>query len=170
MNKTLHEIYDNKLNSIFITQPKVYDKKIAATVKDVLDRPSVKAVIYDFDSKCNWSKLALAVSCLQRKDVLYIAGTVENWIHVESVPSKMRILGEYINTVVVKNVNTLLYNVKISTLLIIYIFFNIKKLLIYIRKKKIINIIYKRIILYTRIFITYNKIQKLHIDLDKKYF
>ncbi|KAL6432095.1 hypothetical protein ACFW04_006665 [Cataglyphis niger] len=74
-------------------EPKVYDKKIAATVKDVLDRPSVKAVIYDFDSKCNWSKLALAISCLQRKDVLYIAGTVENWIHVESVPSKMRILG-----------------------------------------------------------------------------
>ncbi|KAM0736235.1 Glycerol-3-phosphate phosphatase [Formica fusca] len=74
-------------------EPKVYDKKVAATVKSVLDRPSVKAVIYDFDSKCNWSKLALAISCLQRKDVLYIAGAMENWIHVESVPSKIRILG-----------------------------------------------------------------------------
>ncbi|GAB1862935.1 4-nitrophenylphosphatase [Camponotus japonicus] len=74
-------------------EPKVYDGKPSLTIKDILDRPSVKAVIYDFDSKCNWSKLALAISCLERKDVLYIAGSTEEWIHVESVPSKLKILG-----------------------------------------------------------------------------
>ncbi|XP_029165657.1 4-nitrophenylphosphatase-like [Nylanderia fulva] len=74
-------------------EPKTHDKNPTATVKDVIDRPSVKAVIHDFDTKCNWSKLALAVSCLEREDVLFLAGAVEEWIHVDAVPSKIRILG-----------------------------------------------------------------------------
>lgn len=58
-------------------------------MNDVLDRPSVKAVIADFDVNCNWSKLALAISCLKRKDVLYITGTMDTWV------ADCRILGEY---------------------------------------------------------------------------
>lgn len=75
-------------------EPKVYDKKPALTVKDILDRPSIKAVILDFDSRCNWSKLALAISCLERKEVLFLSGGTEEWIYIESVNnSKVKILG-----------------------------------------------------------------------------
>lgn len=118
-------------------QPKVYDKKPAATVKNILDRPSVKAVIYDFDTKCNWSKLALAISCLEREDVLYLTGSIEEWIHVESVPSKIRILGKYNDIIIINIINTF-FNIKMFTLLInckfiiviIRTFLNIKKQLL----------------------------------------
>lgn len=63
--------------------PKVFQTNIPATVKEVLDRPSVKAVIVDFDVNCNWSMLALAISCLKRKDVLYIAGATDERLLIQ---------------------------------------------------------------------------------------
>jgi len=71
-------------------QPKVFETDAAATIKQVLDRPSVKAVIVDFDVNCNWSMLALAISCLQRKDVLYITGISDDWLPVHT---QTKILG-----------------------------------------------------------------------------
>jgi len=64
-------------------------------LKQVLDRPSVKAVIIDFDFHCNWSKIALSVSCLQREDVLYISGATDEWIIIKSGNSLHRIVGQY---------------------------------------------------------------------------
>lgn len=61
-------------------EPKVSVLNPRTTVNDVLDRPSVKAVIADFDINCNWSKLALAISCLKREDVLFISGTMDTWV------------------------------------------------------------------------------------------
>lgn len=49
-------------------------------MKAVQDRPSVKAVIVDFCLFFDWPKLAHAISCLKRKDVLYICGTQDTWI------------------------------------------------------------------------------------------
>jgi len=65
---------------------------VNATIKEVLDRPSVKAVIVDFDVNFNWSKLALAISCLTREDVLYITGVMDEWFPVQTTP-KLKILG-----------------------------------------------------------------------------
>ncbi|KAH0956519.1 hypothetical protein HN011_002297 [Eciton burchellii] len=62
-------------------------------LKQVLDRPSVKAVIIDFDFHCNWSKIALSISCLQREDVLYISGATDEWIIIKSGNSLHRIVG-----------------------------------------------------------------------------
>lgn len=75
-------------------QPKVFLTDVAGTIKEVMDRPSVKAIIVDFDVNCNWSKLALAISCLKRKDVLYITGATEEWIQVHALP-QIKILGKY---------------------------------------------------------------------------
>ncbi|XP_025987401.1 4-nitrophenylphosphatase [Solenopsis invicta] len=66
-------------------QPRVFETDPVATIKEVLDRPSVKAVVFDFDITCNWSMLALAVSCLKRKDVLYITGATDEWLPVGSM-------------------------------------------------------------------------------------
>lgn len=79
-------------------QPRDYPVKSREkkeVIQEVLDRPSVKAVIIDFDVDCNWSKLALAISCLKRKDVLYISGAMDEWIIVYSQNSTIQILGEY---------------------------------------------------------------------------
>lgn len=73
-------------------QPLVFLTDVTATVREILDRPSVKAVIVDFDVNCNWSKLSLAISCLKRKDVLYITGATDEWIH--ALP-QIKILGKY---------------------------------------------------------------------------
>ncbi|XP_012534791.1 4-nitrophenylphosphatase isoform X2 [Monomorium pharaonis] len=73
-------------------QPKAFITDPNATIKDVLDRPSVKAVIVDFDVTCNWSKLALAISCLKRKDVLYITGATDEWYQIQASP-QIKILG-----------------------------------------------------------------------------
>jgi hypothetical protein len=73
-------------------QPQVFPTDPPATIKEVLDRPSVKAVVIDFDVTCNWSMLALALSCLKRKDVLYITGATDEWLPVgESIV----IMGKY---------------------------------------------------------------------------
>lgn len=82
------------IDKLFILQPKIFDADVAATVKQVLDRPSVKAVIFDFDVRCNWPMLTLAISCLQRKDVLYITGITDEWLLVQKVP-QIKILGRY---------------------------------------------------------------------------
>ncbi|XP_071576995.1 uncharacterized protein [Temnothorax nylanderi] len=71
-------------------QPKVFQTDPAATLKQLVDRPSIKAVIVDFDVNCNYSMLALAISCLQRKDVLYITGITEEWLQVSP---QIKILG-----------------------------------------------------------------------------
>ncbi|XP_012219465.1 chronophin-like [Linepithema humile] len=76
-----------------VEEPKAYETNAKASVKEVLDRPSVKAVIVDFDLHINWSKLALAISCLKRKDVLYIAGVTDEWFNVQTSPHKINILG-----------------------------------------------------------------------------
>jgi len=73
-------------------KPKVFDTDPSATVKEILDRPSVKAVIVDFDINCNWSMLALAISCLKRKDVLYLTGVTDEWIKFQALP-EIKILG-----------------------------------------------------------------------------
>ncbi|XP_043250314.1 4-nitrophenylphosphatase-like [Colletes gigas] len=52
----------------------------AATVKTVLGLPSIKAVIVDFSIFFDWAKLAFAISCLKRKDVLYLTGAQDEWI------------------------------------------------------------------------------------------
>ncbi|XP_033198361.2 uncharacterized protein LOC117161155 [Bombus vancouverensis nearcticus] len=49
-------------------------------LKGIEDDPAIKAVIVDFCSSCDWTKLALAISCLSRKDVLYICGCREEWL------------------------------------------------------------------------------------------
>ncbi|XP_011064977.1 PREDICTED: 4-nitrophenylphosphatase-like isoform X3 [Acromyrmex echinatior] len=73
-------------------QPNVSETNPSATVKEVLDRPSVKAVIVDFDVNWNWSMLALAISCLERKDVLYIAGPTDEWFQIQAFP-QIKIIG-----------------------------------------------------------------------------
>ncbi|XP_011635554.1 pyridoxal phosphate phosphatase-like isoform X1 [Pogonomyrmex barbatus] len=73
-----------------IENPKVFQTDPSATIREVLNRLSVKAVIVDFDVNCNWSMLALAISCLKRKDVLYIAGATDEWIQASS---EIKILG-----------------------------------------------------------------------------
>ncbi|KAL0128219.1 hypothetical protein PUN28_003462 [Cardiocondyla obscurior] len=75
-----------------VEQPKVINTDIIATLKQVLDRPSVKAVIVDFSANCNWSMLALAISCLKRKDVLYLTGATDRWLLIQSSPL-IKILG-----------------------------------------------------------------------------
>jgi len=75
-------------------QPNVSEIDPSATVKEVLDRSSVKAVIVDFDVNWNWSMLALAISCLEREDVLYIAGPTDEWFQIQALP-QIKILGKY---------------------------------------------------------------------------
>jgi farnesyl diphosphate phosphatase len=80
-------------------EPIVSETDIPATLKQMSDRPSVKAVIIDFDVNCNWIKLALAISCLKRKDVLYISGLTDpKWI---PVTPKLKILnpGSFVNII-----------------------------------------------------------------------
>lgn len=52
----------------------------AATVKALEDRPSVQAVIADFNMFCDWGKLAFAITCLKRQDVLYLCGALDDWV------------------------------------------------------------------------------------------
>ncbi|KYM83336.1 Protein kinase C-binding protein NELL1 [Atta colombica] len=73
-------------------QPNVSETDPSATIKEVLDRSSVKAVIVDFDINWNWSMLALAISCLEREDVLYIAGPTDEWFQIQALP-QIKILG-----------------------------------------------------------------------------
>lgn len=44
------------------------------------DRPSVKAVVHDFDSNCNWIKLNQALFHLRRDDVTFITGACDESI------------------------------------------------------------------------------------------
>ncbi|KAK2582549.1 hypothetical protein KPH14_004840 [Odynerus spinipes] len=60
--------------------PYIRPNDVAATVCAVQDLKSVKAVITDFDVNCNWAKLTFAISCLKRKDVLYLAGALDRWV------------------------------------------------------------------------------------------
>ncbi|XP_017893228.1 glycerol-3-phosphate phosphatase-like [Ceratina calcarata] len=60
--------------------PKVYDDDVTGTLRAVQDQPSIKAVIVDFCPFFDWPKLALAITCLQRKDVLYICGAQDEWV------------------------------------------------------------------------------------------
>lgn len=73
-------------------QPKVFETEATATIKQVMDRPSVKAVVADFDVNCNWAMLALAIQCLERKDVIYIQGITDDWFQVQV---QTKILGTY---------------------------------------------------------------------------
>ena len=49
-------------------------------LKAIEDDPAIKAVIVDFCSLCDWTRLALAISCLDRKEVLYMCGCREEWL------------------------------------------------------------------------------------------
>lgn len=64
----------------------------AATILAVQDLPSIKAVIVDFSLYFDWPKLALAISCLKRKDVLYLTGAQDEWV---VCGHDVRILGNY---------------------------------------------------------------------------
>lgn len=46
----------------------------------VFDVESTKAVVADFSLNGGWAKLAYAVTCLRNKDVLYLAGTMDEWL------------------------------------------------------------------------------------------
>jgi len=89
-------MYNKKLFYIFASQPEIsFNNTKEEMVSQVLGRPSMKAVIVDFDFTCNWSKLALGISCLQREDVLYISGAMDEWIPIRSGNSTSRLLGLY---------------------------------------------------------------------------
>ncbi|XP_077261271.1 uncharacterized protein LOC143896951 isoform X2 [Temnothorax americanus] len=89
--KTLENYIESAQHAgLNLSSPKVFQTDPAATLKQLLDRPSIKAVIVDFDVNCNYSMLALAISCLQRKDVLYITGITEEWLQVSP---QIKILG-----------------------------------------------------------------------------
>ncbi|XP_043495394.1 4-nitrophenylphosphatase-like [Polistes fuscatus] len=60
--------------------PRVYPNDVLATLDELSDRKSVKAVIADFNANCNWAHLNLAIACLRRADVLYITGAVDKLI------------------------------------------------------------------------------------------
>ncbi|XP_076170034.1 glycerol-3-phosphate phosphatase [Ptiloglossa arizonensis] len=60
--------------------PNVMEEDQAATILAVQDLPSIKAVIVDFSLYFDWPKLALAISCLKRKDVLYLTGAQDEWV------------------------------------------------------------------------------------------
>lgn len=87
------------LNFNFLLQPQIVPSNYRTTLKQVLDRPSVKAVITDFDVNCNWAKYALAVSCLKREDVLYITGAMDETI---TTYCENNLLGEYIDILIEK--------------------------------------------------------------------
>lgn len=59
---------------------KISEADVEASVMAIQDRPSVKAVIVDFSVYFDWGKLAHAISCLERKDVLYITGAQDEWV------------------------------------------------------------------------------------------
>ncbi|XP_014488715.1 PREDICTED: 4-nitrophenylphosphatase-like [Dinoponera quadriceps] len=61
-----------------VEQPKV--PLLEPILSEISDRPSVKAVIVDFDSHCNWGKMALAISCLKREEVIYLSGAPDTWV------------------------------------------------------------------------------------------
>ncbi|XP_014616634.1 PREDICTED: 4-nitrophenylphosphatase-like [Polistes canadensis] len=64
--------------------PKVYPNDVLATVNELSDRKSVKAVIADFNANCNWAHLNLAIACLRRADVLYITGAIDKWVFLKN--------------------------------------------------------------------------------------
>ncbi|XP_032679102.1 phosphoglycolate phosphatase 1A, chloroplastic-like [Odontomachus brunneus] len=86
------EPFRNNLQKAGITmveQPKVFPMNASATISELQDRPSVKAVITDFDYYCDWAKMALAISCLKRKEVIYLTGAQDKWVGEK----KSRVLG-----------------------------------------------------------------------------
>ncbi|KAI4482633.1 hypothetical protein M0804_008486 [Polistes exclamans] len=64
--------------------PKVYPNDVLATLNELSDRKSVKAVIADFNANCNWAHLNLAIACLRRADVLYITGAIDKWVFLKN--------------------------------------------------------------------------------------
>ena len=58
----------------------VDEDDVFATIKSVEDRPSIKAVVVDFSVAFNWAKIAFAISCLKRNDVLYLCGAQDEWV------------------------------------------------------------------------------------------
>ncbi|XP_076681638.1 uncharacterized protein LOC143375900 [Andrena cerasifolii] len=60
--------------------PLIDESNPMATVKSIQNSRSIKAVIVDFSLYCDWVKLAFAISCLERDDVLYLSGAQDEWV------------------------------------------------------------------------------------------
>lgn len=56
------------------------DDDIPKIVEVVFDSESTKAVVVDFSVGANWLTIAHAVVCLTNKDVLYLTGTMDEWL------------------------------------------------------------------------------------------
>ncbi|KAG7206117.1 hypothetical protein KM043_003511 [Ampulex compressa] len=74
------EVLTNAGINLAEANPATVESDAAATIRAVEDRPSIKAVIADFNVYCDWGKLAFAISCLKRKDVLYLCGALDEWV------------------------------------------------------------------------------------------
>ncbi|CAL7939006.1 unnamed protein product [Xylocopa violacea] len=62
------------------TEIKLEKEDLFSIVHALNDNASVKAVIADFSIKYDYLKIAYALSCLSREDVLYICGAQDDWI------------------------------------------------------------------------------------------
>lgn len=65
---------------IHLQKTQIIEHKRYEGLKAIEDDPAIKAVIVDFCSLCDWTRLALAISCLDRKEVLYMCGCREEWL------------------------------------------------------------------------------------------
>lgn len=97
------------------------ESNAAATVKELEDRPSVEAVIADFNMFCDWAKLAFAITCLKRQDVLYLCGALDEWVVYGTGQKKILGPGPLINVITKQSGRTPIECGKPSELLRSYI-------------------------------------------------
>lgn len=62
------------------SRPVPNEDDLQKTVEAVFDVESTKAVVADFSLHDGWAKFAHAVICLCNKDVLYLTGTMDEWL------------------------------------------------------------------------------------------
>ncbi|XP_076294624.1 uncharacterized protein LOC143215902 [Lasioglossum baleicum] len=62
------------------SRPVPNEDDVQETVEAVFDIESTKAVVADFSLNAGWAKFAYAVTCLGNKDVLYLTGTMDEWL------------------------------------------------------------------------------------------
>lgn len=76
----LHQFSMISKNFDFHFQPGIDEANHSATIKALEDVASVRAVVIDFSFTFDWAKVAFAISCLRKKDVLYLTGVEDEWI------------------------------------------------------------------------------------------
>ncbi|XP_076644082.1 uncharacterized protein LOC143354147 [Halictus rubicundus] len=62
------------------SHPVSNEDDLMETMDAVFDIESTKAVVADFSLNADWTKFAYAVACLCNKDVLYLTGTMDEWL------------------------------------------------------------------------------------------